>query len=364
MTEKIQNIIRGNDKMKKLILFFAIAIVVASCSPGERVVDNTNSNWDLLAASAEDNSLQLIEMPDGEVKVPDILAAFDEVNLNSPITKLRRYQSQIYAIVPEDFKIIIINEYDYSLTAVIDFSELNLKPSEIVFANATSAYVTHPESNLISLVDITDAPQLKAYKIARQIPVGRGPTDIAVSGNQMLVTNSLDNTVSIVDTRTNKEEATLPTFPVPYIVEFVPNSSKAVVLSKGNGKIDDLEESAAYIQYFDVETRQMSDESSLAVASMTAVEANPIDLVITPDEWGFIITNKLMVRADIRSRKNFSVIRFEKFHYIDYNLRLNRVIAIFENDRQETELHINDPVSGSTKDRYYLPKSINAVLIF
>src|SRR5205085_11024628 len=67
-------------------------------------------------------------------------------------------------------------------------------------------YVTNYLSNNVSVVD------LNAGKVMATIPVGNGPTGLAVSADveQVYVANSLSGTVSVISTAINQVTDTIP----------------------------------------------------------------------------------------------------------------------------------------------------------
>ena len=74
-----------------------------------------------------------------------------------------------------------------------------------------SIYVTNPGSNTVSVIDT------KTNTVNATIPVGNGPTGVAYDSDdgRVYVANSGSNSVAVIDTRTNTVDL------LPYLLEMV-----------------------------------------------------------------------------------------------------------------------------------------------
>ena len=104
----------------------------------------------------------------------------------------------------------------------------------IVFASiagsAQTAYITNSISNSVTVVDVA------TNIVTAAIPVGNSPQGVTVSmdGNHVYVTNFNDNTVSVINTATNSVSATIPVGLQPYGISVSPNGSKVYVTNFGD----------------------------------------------------------------------------------------------------------------------------------
>ncbi len=99
-------------------------------------------------------------------------------------------------------------------------------------ANAQNAYITNSGDNTVSVIDTATN-----NVVGTPIPVGSGPEGVAATpdGAKVYIANSGDNTVSVIDTATNTVVAITPVgggpFPVqgPVGVAVTPDGTKAFV---------------------------------------------------------------------------------------------------------------------------------------
>src|SRR6266566_5205754 len=81
-------------------------------------------------------------------------------------------------------------------------------------ASAQNAYITNSGDNTVSVIATATNTV-----VGSPIPVGSYPIGVAVTpdGSKVYVTNALDNTVSVIATATNTVTATIPLPPCPGI---------------------------------------------------------------------------------------------------------------------------------------------------
>ncbi len=67
-----------------------------------------------------------------------------------------------------------------------------------VSSDGSRIYVSNYASNTVSVIDTA------TNKVVSPITVGHGPVGMAVNGNRLYVANRVDDTVKVIDTTTNK----------------------------------------------------------------------------------------------------------------------------------------------------------------
>jgi YVTN family beta-propeller protein len=106
------------------------------------------------------------------------------------------------------------------LLAIAAFVAASLLGSAQSFAQ--NAYITNSGDNTVSVIDTT------TDTVTATIPVGNSPYGVAVTpdGNRVYITNEGDNTVSVIDTTTNTVTATIPVGGLPEGVAVSPDGSR------------------------------------------------------------------------------------------------------------------------------------------
>src|SRR4030095_8113347 len=105
-----------------------------------------------------------------------------------------------------------------------------------LFAQATPrVFVVNKAGDSVAVVDAA------SLRVLHTIPVGRNPHELAVApdGLKLYVPNVADNSISVVDLRTNSEtkKITHPNLNSPHGVAFTPDSRRALVTSERSRKI-------------------------------------------------------------------------------------------------------------------------------
>ena len=109
-------------------------------------------------------------------------------------------------------------------------------PHGVVFA-ADRAYVVNHESNLVTVLDATDAALLAT------VPVGRSPHSMALSpdGSRVAVANHDGDTVSVIDTTSNQVSATIPVGQGPQNVAYAPDGRHLYIANVNEGTVSTID---------------------------------------------------------------------------------------------------------------------------
>lgn len=123
------------------------------------------------------------------------------------------------------------------------------------------AYVTNYNSNTVSVIDTT------TNKVTATLPVGLCPWGVAVSpdGTRVYVTNWNSNTVSVIDTTTNTVIATVDVGNNPMGIAVTPDGSKVYVANDNSDNVSVI------------------DTATNTVTAAVYVEDKPMGIAVTPD---------------------------------------------------------------------------------
>ncbi len=131
------------------------------------------------------------------------------------------------------------------------------------------AYITNEGSNSISVIDTT------TNKVTATIPVGSNPIGVAVNpnGTKVYVVNDHSNDVSVIDTATNTVVATVPVGSSPQGVAVSPNGKKVYVTNLASNGISVI------------------DTATNTVVSTVKTGRNPTGVAASPDGKKIYVTN-------------------------------------------------------------------------
>lgn len=345
--------------MKKvLILTFMLSIFIYACSPEEKIINNISNSDQLLVATNEDvPKLKILEIPSLKVIEDDLIRNKLNIDISSPIDKIKSNGNFYYLIIASENKIYVIKKLDLTIENTIDFSDEGFEPVDIVFANSTDAYVIHRNSVYCSLVDLT------VFKPARQITVGNPPHSIAINGNQIFVANTSDNTISVIDSRDRNTVHEISTEPKPLLLDFSSDGNTLVCITAGNGKLNDSEEkSPALVQFIDKKSRNIFKTIELGFAQIDPLLQHPVAFKITSSDWGFILTKDNFLRLDVKSKDRINLISKTEFHFITSDIKNESLILLYESQNSYRIIYANDR-NGEIEETYTLPYNIKSVCI-
>jgi YVTN family beta-propeller protein len=306
----------------KLFLLLSAMVLIVSCSSEEKLVDSSIDNWVFLTSQKGVPSISLINQA-GQIIKNDVYSENNGKSLVEAPSKIIEFREYLYLLFPNQNKIEVLTKNNYKIYKTIDFTAEGLIPSDMCFPNGTDAYICHGNDTLVSLVDLTN------FVIARRIKVGKYPVSITCAGNQIFTTNIGDNTISVIDSRTHKEENVIKVSAAPAFVRPTADEKKVFVVSLGNGKSDtNTTKSPAVITAIDVDSKAILRELELNSAKTTATDQYPIGLAISKTNTAIIMTKSSLLRLDVRNPETVRLVEEKAYKGLVYNFNRDEMIYI------------------------------------
>ncbi|MFM8839902.1 MAG: hypothetical protein ACKOFB_02240 [bacterium] len=322
--------------MKHISLISSIILLLlSSCAPEENVVTPNQDVWTLFTIPINENAIYSEKVSGSTLS--DRKKIFEST---STIRKVYVYRDQIYVLNPELYSITILNRSNYAVVNAIDFSQQQKKPISMAFGNATTAYVIFEKDSIVMLYDILNK------KTASIIKVGKNTVDIMTGNgdrqNQLFVANMESNTISHIDTRTNRVEKEYAVLTAPKFLSNDPTGAKLVFVSEGAGKSSiGGDRGTSGIGFIDIDKKIMLAQMTISTRDADSAEAIPAGLVVSANEWAFIPFSNGLVRVDTREYKTYTTISRNIYSGIMYNERRKEILALKGN-----EVHVLNDNSG------------------
>ncbi len=335
----------------RLIAFSLVVLLFLSCEEDEKVIDQSKAKFRYLVSISEDYRRLAVYDADSGVVEEDVYYKANQERLPAEVTKIKEYGGNLYLFAPEAFKLIAINKFTFEKATEFDFAADSLIPSDICFPNSTDAYLGFENDEEVYLLDIYN------YAVARKIPSGKYPVSLESAGNQIFTANVLDNKVAVIDSRTHNREALIDVAAAPSLVGVSSENDKAIIVSMGEGKIDgEQEKTAAKVTFINVADKTVSEAIELGSQITDAVEQIPIKLIVTLDDYAFVLTEDRLLRIDIIVEDRINTLFEESFDDVVYNKIRSRLILVKGN-----KIIAADSEDAGTIKEFILNHNITAV---
>jgi DNA-binding beta-propeller fold protein YncE len=313
--------------MKYYLLIIVAAFLIFSCNSDNKLIDNSDTSWELLASVASDPPSLSVINNDGEIVNNNVYASTGEEMPSAP-SKIAEYGGMIFLLFKEDKQLVVINNKSYELIGKFD---LEGTPSGLCFPNATDCYIALEDIDQILLLDIYN------MKIAKSIAVGNRPINISAYGNQVYVPLFEDDRIAVIDTRTKTIEAMIQVPERPMYVDFTKDGKHCFVVSVGKGKVETEEEKTkSYVSFINVENREVLETTEIGFGSYLSENQFPSGIAVTYGDWAFIPTNEFLMRIDTRFGNRIRLIDRGNFESTIYNFKRDELLIIqdLEGDRK------------------------------
>lgn len=347
----------ARNNMKVITVFFGFALfLMVSCGVNERVIDNYDEKTQVFFFNTnQPERLGIINLPSGATVSEDIYFAKNNERLPGKIENVVSFRDILYVFIPDSNKIVLTDVENYEKILIIDFSADSLEPIDICFPNSTDGYIIFRNKPVVHLLDIT------TNIVARKIDIDGIAADIDCAGNQVFVALPGKNLVSVIDSRTHKQEAVIGVNPVPSFIGISHDGKYAFVVSLGYGKTDGMQKSPAILSFVDISTRQVTKTFEISSASSSAIDEVPVGIAVSTDRMLFLATRENFYRMDYKSASSLIRVRKEKYESIEYNRRKEQIIFL-GSDANKKKAIIADPKTGVYNSTLVLPSDIEKII--
>lgn len=317
--------------MRRFIVLLFILLTL-SCTEDKVIVNSTFKQKFLLASDENQSSMILFDSEDGILE-DDVYLKNNGKKLQGKVFAIEEWGNLLFLIMKDNYAIEIIGKNDFKIVSTIDFSGNKKKPSGIDFVNSTDAYISFENDSNVVLYDLYN------FQIAKYIKVPFGSVDLVAVPPYVYVVNQLDDKVSIIDSRTDELINQISVKPAPTFIDYADNIGKTVVVSLGEGKIDQKQKTAAYLTLIDINSQNKTSEIPIAAGTLEASEILPKGMIIAGN-YCFVVTSDFIFRYDVKNEPSqIQLLSKKSIKSLKYFPLRNKVIVL-ENDNTFTYSNI------------------------
>ncbi len=333
---------------------------MSACDSNDRIVNNyTDSYYIFLTRESSPEKLSIMEIPSGSIISDDIYREKNGESLPGRIEKISEYGGRFYLLIPEKNSLVIIDKITYAKDTILDFSEEGLEPYDICFPNSTDAYIAFGNSNKVYLLDIT------TDVISRKIEVGQHPVAIDYAGtteaNFVYTANQGDNTVTIIRTGDHKIMGTLQVGTAPTFIETSWDAKKILVLSIGDGRINENAKTPVKLTKIDAVTRQVTETDEVGNAIVKTNEILPIGFTLTPENMAYILVDSYLIRLYVNFKSPIQILTRDSYQSsLYYNFKRDELETILISGDKKQFVALNAS-NVSRKTTTLLPEDVYKV---
>lgn len=297
-----------------MIWLISCCAVLLACSPDEPIIDNTVRSWRLLITHANGTVTDVV-MPAGIPSTPPALSLIGGVGT------CRLFRDDVYALSRDSALIAVLDA-----RTMIERDRIRLDSAgpavDIAFANATTAYAIHAESNYVSVID------LLAGLVVQRIKVGNRPVSVAVVGNQIGVVCQESERLDIIDSRTNTVEASIDIPEVPTFIDVDTQQNAFCVATLGAGRIDRRPSTTPKLWVVRVNDRTVLGSVDLTTREADGPRQRVGGLVVVPEQFAYVPVTTGALRLNSRTRGRATTINLDEYHGITFNAARNEILTL------------------------------------
>lgn len=339
--------------LKKITLKFisvSLLLIIWACSPEDRLVNNTSGNAQFLTLSENLNQqLSLLKLPNFDFATNNDIEEVNKLFDNKKINQIYKHLDKFYILVKNESKIYV---FDNKLKnkQEIEISETSLNPKQIIFINATDAYVVYENSNLLGVVDIY------YNKFVKNINFSNNILTFINADNYLFI--SMDNkSVVRYDIRTNQTTPPVNLRNNSNLINF--NNKKEIMVFIDGDLINNLSATVLFLNKDDI---SKNEEFPLNFFNTNNDEFKFFKALNIENDYIFVTTNLGLLRFDNLNKT--STLKLDEISYEFCNVfNLTSEILLLNNTNAVSWLHFNNNASGESNKVQILNKKISKFLV-
>ena len=312
-------------KIKNILTIFLLTALAYSCSPEDKLIDNTTNRFNFLITTNENNKpLKILQYPENQIIENDNTNKLNAVLDGKTINKTKKYLDKLYFIVEEEATIYVFNSETFEYIDKYTFDQSRV-PVDLAFSNATDAYVIYKNKsdltvvqNNIGLIDIF------SNKFVKDINTNYPAEITAISSHtNMLYLGFGDKNIGKFDIRDGQLKSTTK----------IRNTCKLITVSANNDIVlfvdgDSTTNQKASVIFINENGFANQKEVEINLFGINSNSLQSLSVVNSPKEYTFFATNQGFLRLDSRNRANPNFISSEAYNLCRYNERNSSLILI------------------------------------
>jgi YVTN family beta-propeller protein len=342
---------------KAIALSFSLIFIFSiGCSPDDPLIDTNGVSWSSLIVYDGANNLSVVDFPAKSTQTSVLLP---NSVFQNPDLKIGYFRDKIYVLSPTSNVMYIVKDKSFIIEDTIDFTALQLQPNAITFANATTAYISFKNAPIIGVFDVT------VNRMVSQVALESPAKDISSFENQVYAVCPKSNSVSIIDTRTNKIVEVIGTHDAPTFIGIDIDNKMVLVLCTGNGKTSDTlqnptEKTRMKLAYISPATNSLVAQTDMIVTQANPDGAIPTSFAVTERYRAYITTNQGLVRVNTFSRS--AAVRVSQIVYstVQYNLRRGE-LTLLQHRTSGSTVTTAERLTGATLETHVFSNKIRYI---
>lgn len=269
----------------KSLISIAVAVAAVFASPAlaqdaKQPIGKRQLSGTIYTADERGNSISAIDIASAEVTIIPVPISPHNVQIaadgkqlfavGNPASTAHGHDKGAHAAGEVTGRLLVLDSAKLSAGAIASI-QVGRHPAHVVVdRSGRRAFVTNSGDNTVTVID------LARKNIVRSVPTGRYPHGLRISpdGRELYVANVEDGSVSVVDTQSLKEVDRIPVGRAPVQVGFTPDGTRV------------------YVSLRDENAVALIDTASREKIGTVAVGRGPIQVHATPDGRFFYVANQ------------------------------------------------------------------------
>ncbi len=317
----------------KYILLVISAFMIYSCTVDDNVIPAPQRERNYLVYEAGSSNLSIYDANKKNWLTIDYNDS-EMLTSGDSVVCVRSFFDKSY-VVTQSGRLLVLNNETKQIVADANLESTFDRHSDIVFPNASSAYISSGLSGKIAVFDIAN------NKFVKTIEESESAFDMNYYGTNLYVCNTIANRIDIYDTRTDVKIGEKKTENAPVCIEYFDDKDYLIVACAGSGKFDKASVGAAKLSIYEREKFSNVETINIERNQLTADKQIPNGLLITDLSFAIISTNDGIFRYNLKFSNSIAIISALDYKSMLWDTYKGEGILPLENGQNRT-IHLLD----------------------
>ncbi len=317
----------------KYLLILILSCAIYSCTVDDNVIPAKPMEKEYIISENNSQVLSIYNSTSQSYrKLSD--ASFSEITDADTIVKIESFLKHSYILYNTGICLVLDNESQEIISQITMPTKFD-KLSDIVFPNASSAYISSGLNGKIAIIDIAN------NKFVKFIEDSKSAAGMTYYGNKVYVCNTVENKIDVYDTRTDVLIKSQNTEKAPVLIDYSPDEDLFILITAGSGKYDNGNKSAARLNIYERDGLKFKEGSRIEKGRLIAEDQIPIGMGINDLSFVIIATQEGILRYNLRFSNSLGLVNLVSYSGMVHDTYSNKFLLNLKSETSN-EVHVLD----------------------
>lgn len=289
----------------KYILLLIVTCAFYSCTVDDNVIPAEPADKNYITYNQANSQISIYNATNKNFS--DLSQeTYSTIENSDSIALIKTFLKKSY-IVFNSGNCLVIDNKSRSISSAIEIPASFDNFSDMVFPNASTAYISSGKGGKIAVIDIAN------NQFVKLIENSQSAAGMMYYANELYVCNPLEDKIDVYDTRTDELLRSKNTDKAPILIGYSPEEDLIAIVTAGTGKLEEGEKSSTKLNIYKREEMELREAVTIERGNINSNELLPFSIGINDMSFAIIATQEGIFRYNLRFANKIALINSVKY---------------------------------------------------